>query len=56
LGGAAGTPAVPGSVTFTPQVSKEEELGALKGQAGTLKRQLEQIEVRIQELEGGSKS
>ena len=56
FGGAAGTPAVPGYVPFAPQIGQEEELGSLKGQAGTLKQQLEQIEARIQELEGGSKS
>ncbi len=49
-------PAAPGYAPFAPQVSQEEELGFLKGQTGTLRRQLEQIEARIQELEGGSKS
>ena len=48
-------PAAPGYAPFAPQVSQEEELGFLKGQTGTLRRQLEQIEARIQELEGGSK-
>ena len=54
LGGAAGVPAVPaapGYAPFAPQMGQEEELGFLKGQAGAIKQQLEQIEARIRDLE-----
>ena len=49
---AAGMPATP----FAPQMSKEQELDFLKGQTEALKGQLEQIDVRTQELEGEIKS
>jgi hypothetical protein len=42
--------------TGAPQVTKEQELDFLKGQAEAIKGQLEQIESRIQEIEGESKS
>jgi len=48
--------AAPGTVPFAPQLSKEQELGFLKDQTEMMKRQLEQIEVRIKELEGESES
>lgn len=51
LGGATGVPAAPGFVPFAPQMGQEEELGSLKGQAGAIKQQLEQIEARIRDLE-----
>jgi len=41
--------------TEAPQMSKEQELDFLRSQAEAINEQLEQIESRIQELEGGSK-
>jgi len=40
-----------GGATFTPQMTQEQELTFLKGQAAAIKQQLEQIEARIRELE-----
>ena len=51
FGGATGVPAALGFVPFAPQMGQEEELGSLKGQAGAIKQQLEQIEARIRDLE-----
>jgi len=44
-------PAAPGYEPFTPPMSKEQELGFLKGQAEAIKEQLEQIEARTNDLE-----
>lgn len=53
LSGAAGTTgAFPyQQAPFTPQMSREQEIGLLKDQAGFIKSQLEQVEARIKELE-----
>ena len=44
-------PIAPGAVPFAPQMTREQELGFLKDQADEVKRQLEDIGRRIQELE-----
>ena len=43
-------PAVPGTVPFTPPMTREQELDFLKNQAQGMRSQLEQIESRIQQL------
>ena len=43
-------PAVPGAVPFAPQMIREEELDLLKNQAQVMRKQLEQVEARIQQL------
>jgi hypothetical protein len=48
-------PSAPGAAPFAPPMTKEQEIGFLKEQAEAIKGQLEQIESRIQELEGESK-
>ncbi|MDI6814658.1 MAG: hypothetical protein QMC90_01030 [Dehalococcoidales bacterium] len=49
---ATGAPlTAPGAAPFAPQMTREQELDFLKGQADTIRRQLEQIEGRIRELE-----
>jgi len=40
-----------GYTPFAPPMSKEEELGYLKGQAEAIKDELEQIEARVRDLE-----
>jgi hypothetical protein len=40
-----------GPAPFAPQMSQEQELDLLKGQAEMIKEQLEQIEARVHELE-----
>ena len=47
----ATTPPAPGASPFAPQMTKEEELNFLKGEAGAIKGQLEQIEAKMHELE-----
>ena len=47
------TPFSPGETPFAPQMTKEEELDFLRGQAEAIKRQLEQIDARIQQLKTG---
>jgi len=44
-------PINPGAVPFAPQMTREQELGFLKDQSNVVKRQLEDIGRRIQELE-----
>ena len=44
-------PAAPGYAPFSPQMSREEELGYLRDQAEAVKGQLEQIESRMRDLE-----
>lgn len=44
-------PAASGITPFAPQMTPEQELDFLRNQAQTIKRQLEQIEVRMRELE-----
>lgn len=46
-----GTPPTPGEAPFAPQMTKEEELDFLRGQAEAIKGQLEQIEARMREME-----
>ena len=46
----APTGAVPGAMPSAPQMTREQELEFLKNQANAVKRQLEQIEARTQEL------
>jgi len=45
-----GGAAAPGATTFTPQMTKEQELDFLRSEAQAVKEQLEQIEARISEL------
>lgn len=54
LSGAAGAPMTwpYQQPTFTPQVSKDQELAFLRDQERVIKDQLDQIEARIKELEG----
>ena len=47
--------ASPGYAPFPPQMSREEELDYLKGQAEAVKEQLEQIESRMLGLESEQK-
>jgi len=46
-----GQPATPGYAPFTPQMTEEEELDYLKNQAETVKKQLDQVESRMRDLE-----
>lgn len=46
----AGTPPTSERAPFAPQMTREQELDLLRGQAEGIKGQLEQIEARIQEL------
>jgi hypothetical protein len=41
----------PAAVPFASQMTRKQELGFLKNQAQAMRRQLEQIEARIQQLE-----
>jgi len=50
-----GQPAAPGYTPFTPQMTREEELGYLKDQAEAVSEQLEQIESRMRDLESKEK-
>jgi len=47
--GYAGTPM--GADPYAPQMTREQELDFLKSQAEAIKRELEQIDARIKELE-----
>jgi hypothetical protein len=47
----AGTPATPGSASYTPGMAKEEELASLRNQAEVVKEQLQQMEARIRKME-----
>jgi hypothetical protein len=51
--GYAGAPmgGVPGADPYVPQMTREQELDFLRGQAEAIKGQLEQIDSRIKELE-----
>ena len=44
------TPPTSGYAPFAPQMTREQELDFLRGQAEAIKGQLEQIEARIQQL------
>ena len=44
-------PPTPGVPPYTPQMTKEQELDFLRGEAEVIKGQLEQIETRMHELE-----
>ncbi|MFC1958052.1 DUF5320 domain-containing protein [Chloroflexota bacterium] len=46
-----GQPAAQGYAPFMPQMTGEEELDYLKGQAEAVKEQLDQIESRMRDLE-----
>ena len=47
-----GVPAsAPGTIPFTPQMTREQELDFLKNQAQAMRGQLEQIDVRMRDLE-----
>lgn len=48
-------PVVPGYAPFKPQMTKEEELDYLKNQAEVIKEHLNQIDSRMQDLEGEKK-
>ena len=43
--------ATPGATPFAPQMTKEQELDFLKGEAEAVREQLGQIEARVSELE-----
>jgi len=45
----------PGAAPSAPQMTKGQELDYLRSEAEAIKRQLEEIETRIQKLEGESK-
>jgi len=47
----SGAPFAPSSAPFTPQMTREEELNYLQDQAEAIKGQLDQIEVRMRDLE-----
>ena len=47
----AGVPPSPGVAPYAPQVTKEQELNFLKGEAEGIKGQLEQIDTRMRDLE-----
>ena len=51
LYGGAATYAIPWAASYQPTPAREDELGFLKEQASTMKREMEEIERRIQELE-----
>ena len=51
----AATPSTPGVAPYASQMTREQELDFLRGEAEAIKGQLEQIEARIQQLEGESK-
>ena len=42
--------AAPGYAPFSPQMSREEEFGYLKDEAGALREQLKELEARIGQL------
>lgn len=46
-----GTPTASGAAPFAPQMSQEQELDFLRSQAEAIKSQLEQIELRMRDLE-----
>ena len=48
-------PMTPGYAPFTPQMTGEEELDYLRNQAEAIKKQLNQIDSRMQDLEGEQK-
>jgi hypothetical protein len=47
MGGTAGT------APYAPQVTREQELDFLKGQAEAIKEQLQQIQARMRDMESG---
>ena len=51
----AATPPTPGAAPYASQMTKEQELDFLRGEAEAIKGQLEEIEARIQQLEGEGK-
>jgi len=51
LPGGAATYAAPWTAPYQPTSAREDELGSLKEQANIMKREIDEIESRIQELE-----
>ena len=51
----AAPPPTSGVAPFTPQMAKGQELDFLRSEAEAIKGQLEEIEARIQQLEGEGK-
>ena len=49
----AGAPSSPGYAPFTPQMTKEQELGFLQEQTEAIKEQLDQIDARMRDLGSG---
>jgi hypothetical protein len=47
----AGTPPTPGYAPYPPEMSKEEELNYMKDRAEAIKKELGDIESRMQDLE-----
>jgi len=47
----AGAPSASGYAPFTPQMTKEQELGFLQEQAEAIKGQIDQIDARMRDLE-----
>ena len=47
----SGMAAAPGYGSYSPQMTKEEEIDFLKGQAEAIRSQLEEIESRMRDLE-----
>jgi len=43
--------AVPGADPYAPQMTREQELDFLRGQAQAIKGQLEQIDAKMRDLE-----
>jgi hypothetical protein len=49
----SGIPSAPGYAPYFPRITREEELNYMKDQAEAIKRQLEEIESRMRDLEAG---
>jgi hypothetical protein len=47
----SGTSPAPGSMPYSPRMTREEELNYMKDQAEAIKGQLEEIESRMRDLE-----
>ena len=54
LGGAPTAWPTPGATPFAPEMTREQEIDFLKGQAEMIKGQLEQIEARMRDLAAGT--
>ena len=51
----AAAPPTPEAAPYAPQMTREQELDFLRSEAEAIKGQLEEIETRIQQLEGEGK-